>query len=361
MRTTLRWMSLGLAVLAAGCTNDKPTLDTSSPIAGPTTKLALPMGGCESTIGDRVWFDLNCDGIQDKDETSGPSGVTVTLINCNTHDVVLTTTTGNNGLYSFQGIPEGTYQVCFQLPDGFEFSPKDQGGTESLDSDADKDGCSPCFTVECDKPNTTIDAGLCEKEEPTGCRFTGGGNSEFEGDEYTFGGQAGANSALEPEPEGEWEHNQHDGPDGSFAFHGGGHNPPDGTHIDRIECSDPGYCDPARKAPAHQLDFWGVGQFDSVKDLPATMSQYVTVHESLHWFEVNIDDAGEPGKATDADCPEDGFGLHGSVPFVNCDCGDFYRITIHATTNPQSTVIYTVHGYFTGNFQIHPLTGYDLH
>ena len=101
--------------------------------------------------------------------------------------------------------------------------------------------------------------------------------------------------------------------------------------------------------------------FHSAKDLPADLASQIVVSESLHWFEVNVDDAGEPGKETEADCPADGFGLHGSEEFVNCDCGDFYRITIRATTDPSSEVIYTVEGYVTGNFQIHPLTGYDLH
>jgi hypothetical protein len=176
---------------------------------------------------------------------------------------------------------------------------------------------------------------------------------------YTFGGQAGANTALQPQPAGEWEHNQHDGPDGDFAFHGGTHSAPDGTEIDRIECMDDGFCNPARHAPAHQLDFWGVGQFHSAKNLPASMSQYVEVGESLHFFEVNIDDAGEPGKETEADCPANGFGLHGDEEFVDCDCGDYYRITIRATSDESSPVIYMVQGYFTGNFQIHPLTGFD--
>ncbi|HEX6790743.1 MAG TPA: hypothetical protein VF247_05480, partial [Candidatus Krumholzibacteria bacterium] len=238
---------------------------------------------------------------------------------------------------------------------------EDEGSNDGIDSDINAQGCTACRDYECDKPDLTRDAGLCEKKgAPEGCRFTGGGNSEYEGDVYTFGGQAGANTALQPQPAGEWEHNQHSGPSGSFAFHGGTHSAPDGTEIDRIECSDPGFCNPARHAPAHQLDFWGVGQFHSAKDLGGVLAQYVEVGESLHWFEVNIDDAGEPGKEAEADCPEDGFGLHGSEELVNCDCGDFYRITIRATTDPSSPVIYTVHGYFTGNFQIHPLTGYDL-
>jgi hypothetical protein len=94
------------------------------------------------------------------------------------------------------------------------------------------------------------------------------------------------------------------------------------------------------------------------------MAEFVVAHETLHWFEVNIDDGGEPGNGKKGmnGCPEDGFGLHGSVANVDCDCPDFYRITIHATADPSSPVIYQVWGYPQGgNLQIHPLTGFDLH
>jgi hypothetical protein len=363
MRSSLRLVALSLAVFAAGCTNgDKPsTMGNGSP-AGPNLKTDAPVGGCSTTLGDRVWYDTNCNGIQDKDETGGPEGLKVSLLTCPGGDVVMTTATDNQGGYQFTGVAPGSYKICIEIPGGFGITLTNQGNNDGLDNDFWSGGCTDtdCFTVECDKPNLNMDAGLCEKKgQPTGCRFTGGGNSEYNGDEYTFGGQAGANTALPPQPAGEWEHNQHDGPDGDFAFHGGTHSAPDGTYIDHIVCEDDGYCKPARHAPAHQLDFWGIGQFHAAKNLSAGMAPYVIVGESLHWFEVNIDDAGEPGKATDADCPPNGFGLHGDEPLVNCDCGDYYRITIHQTAEEDSPVIYMVQGYFTGNFQIHPLTGFD--
>jgi len=213
-------------------------------------------------------------------------------------------------------------------------------------------------------------------EDEVGCRVTGGGVNEsghWDGsladgecvrDRYTFGGQAGANTALLPEPKGEWQHNNHRGPSGKFAFHAGTASAPDGTRIVLIECSDPGYCNPARKAPAHQIDFWGIGVFHNAEDLSPIMEEYVEENETLHWFEVNIDDGGEPGnrgKARLRDCPWNGFGLHGDEAEVDCDCPDFYRITIHATEDPESPVIYQVAGYPRGgNLQIHPMTGYDL-
>jgi hypothetical protein len=90
--------------------------------------------------------------------------------------------------------------------------------------------------------------------------------------------------------------------------------------------------------------------------------------KTFHWFEVHIEDLGEPGKngkggnnggntnLSEA-CP-----LQGSAGGIaNCDCPDFYHITIYAGFDPQTEsanfndVIYEVFGYINGgNLQIHP-------
>ena len=57
-------------------------------------------------IGDRVWEDLNGDGVQDAGEP-GISGVTVTLRDSN-GDVVGTDVTDANGNYSFENLGRGT-------------------------------------------------------------------------------------------------------------------------------------------------------------------------------------------------------------------------------------------------------------
>lgn len=119
-------------------------------------------GECPTTIGDRVWFDVNCNGIQDENEFGGPAGLTVDLVNCDTGAVVASTTTDGNGHYLFSNAPEGSYRVCFELPDGYEWTSADQGASDVLDSDVGANGCTPCFVLECDKPNLRMDAGLCE-------------------------------------------------------------------------------------------------------------------------------------------------------------------------------------------------------
>jgi hypothetical protein len=211
------------------------------------------------------------------------------------------------------------------------------------------------------------------------CRVTGGqvdesGNCSAcpEGssgpNRYTCGGQAGASTALQPQPSGEWTHSNKKGPAGRFTFHAGTASAPDGTEIDWIGCGDPPNCFPARPAPAKQIDFGGVGTFKNMSgNVPNSISQWVSVGSSQHYFEVNIDDLGEPGKSGWTDpptslCPADGFGLHGSQPLGVCECPDFYRIRIYATSSPSSEIIYEAEGYIAGgNFQIHPLTGHDTH
>ncbi|MBN2319387.1 MAG: hypothetical protein JXR49_09940 [Acidobacteria bacterium] len=276
-----------------------------------------------------------------------------------------------------------------------------------------------------------------EETEGIGCRFTGGGvdtdlnwdhtledgetirngaGNIPEGiDRYQFGGQVGARTAQDPDESGEWQHHQQEGPSGSFSFHGGSSSAAEGTRIVDIRCSDPGYCFPARPAPAKQLDFDGIGTFSNLgkgKNAPIFEIPGPNVIPepnknkdnpfSFHWFEVNIDDLGEPGRLNSGQpnseiCPGRGFGEKSAGPYdptpldpgdddllldytelANCDCPDFYRITIYrgvlstevtfledgkvdpASLN-KSDVIYEAFGYIDGgNLQIHPPTGYDL-
>jgi|GEM_PF-2433795 len=240
-------------------------------------------------------------------------------------------------------------------------------------------------------------------EQPEGCRMTGGGvdqngdtytetgdwnglfgddkfNNGVSGeDRYQFGGQAGANTGSQPQPKGEWTHHQQRGPSGRFTFHGGTASAPIGTEIDFITCSDPENCNPARPAPFKQLDFVGVGSFKSLRSTQQfpppgeTIRLDSTGNPTLHCFEVNVDDMGEPGKSgqfSEPDpnmCPPDGFGRNGSEEFGSCSCPDFYRIKIYSADASLGEgecvgdVIYEVYGYIDGgNIQLHPPTGFDL-
>jgi|GEM_PF-5131648 len=214
-----------------------------------------------------------------------------------------------------------------------------------------------------------FDFEICD-EPPLECRVTGGGVDDFgewngrrakgkmnAGDgmeRYTFGGQAGAPTASQPQPYGEWTHANHRGPSGKFTFHAGTSSAIPGTEIDWVECSDPDNCVPARTAPAKQIDFEGIGSF---RNLGGNCPFEGPVeHETLHWFTVHIEDLGEPGKGGKVDPPADTCPPEGSAgALADCDCPDFYHITIYATDDPGSDVIYEVWGYIIGgNLQIHP-------
>ncbi len=103
----------------------------------------IPAG--KGSLGNRVWYDLNNNGIQDAGEPGGVSGVTVNLYKDANGDGVLsggeltavaTTTTNALGEYLFGGLDAGSYQVGFStLPLGYSLSAKDQGADDTKDSD----------------------------------------------------------------------------------------------------------------------------------------------------------------------------------------------------------------------------------
>ena len=111
-------------------------------------------------IGDRVWFDSNNNGLQDAGEQGVP-GVTVSLLN-STGTVIATTVTDGDGIYKFVNLADATYSVKFSnLPAGFNFSPKDQGANDAIDSDADPvTGITGTYTIVGGSSNMTVDAGI---------------------------------------------------------------------------------------------------------------------------------------------------------------------------------------------------------
>lgn len=114
-----------------------------------------------ASVGDKVWMDVNRDGLQDADEPAMP-GVTVTLMRADGSAVtdasgnpVAAVTTDANGKYTFENLLPGDYKVSFQAPAGFEATTSEAGD----DRAADSNGASASVTLVQGQTDDTIDFG----------------------------------------------------------------------------------------------------------------------------------------------------------------------------------------------------------
>ena len=109
-------------------------------------------------IGDRVWEDLDADGIQDSGEP-GIGGVTVRLFSAS-GSVIGSTVTEDNGRYEFRDLSYGDYHVEVDIPAGYEASPRNQGSDDTRDSDIDSNGVMAETTLDPREHDPSWDAGL---------------------------------------------------------------------------------------------------------------------------------------------------------------------------------------------------------
>ncbi|WP_454928290.1 SdrD B-like domain-containing protein, partial [Actinomyces sp.] len=93
-----------------------------------------------ASVGDKVWMDVNRDGLQDADEPAMP-GVTVTLTRADGSAVtdasgnpVASVTTDANGKYVFENLLPGDYKVSFTNPAGYEATVSQAGDDRGADS-----------------------------------------------------------------------------------------------------------------------------------------------------------------------------------------------------------------------------------
>lgn len=136
-----------------------------------TSRDAGLYGSPASVVSDFVWSDSDGDGIQDGGE-NGLNGITVRLYQDDgdstpqpaTDYLIATTTTANNGFdgyYDFDQLAAGDYFVQFVAPGMSVFTMRDQGGDDTLDSDANPaDGLTTIFTLAAAQTDSTRDAGL---------------------------------------------------------------------------------------------------------------------------------------------------------------------------------------------------------
>ncbi|MEM7393863.1 MAG: SdrD B-like domain-containing protein, partial [Verrucomicrobiota bacterium] len=133
------------------------SIDPLDVVSGVTNR-ALDAGFfLPASIGNRVWEDLDGDGLQDAGEP-GVAGVSVTLYDADTN-MVSNATTDGSGAFAFNLLPPGTYQLVFAAPGGWVLTQPDQGG-ESVDSDPDSFGATPPVFLGAGVTNVDVDAGL---------------------------------------------------------------------------------------------------------------------------------------------------------------------------------------------------------
>ena len=111
------------------------------------------------TVGDRVWYDTNRNGIQDSNE-SGVYNVIVVLFD-NNGTVIKRTNTNSSGEYYFDNLSSGNYSLGFtNLPHNYIFTSQNMGDSDAMDSDVDSSGRTNPFTIGNVENNLIYDAGI---------------------------------------------------------------------------------------------------------------------------------------------------------------------------------------------------------
>ena len=158
---------VGYGLVPQGAGGDN-ALDSDGDATGQTATITLgagennadvDMGYTLGSIGNYVWNDMNQDGIQDGGE-AGIDGVKVYLLD-GVGSILDSTLTAGGGLYLFDNLPSGQYQVKFDTPAGYTVSPQGAGFDPSLDSDADTfSGLTSVITLGSGEDNTSLDMGV---------------------------------------------------------------------------------------------------------------------------------------------------------------------------------------------------------
>ena len=159
----------GYAAFSSSNQGSDTALDSNiDPTSGKSDVVELSSGEVETNVdaglyklanlGDRVWSDTNANGIQETGET-GIAGLSVDLYDSTSTTLIRSTTTGADGIYSFNGLTPGDYVVKFSKPVDASFSDLGNGTSPTTDTDADANGFTGVITLASGETNTSIDAG----------------------------------------------------------------------------------------------------------------------------------------------------------------------------------------------------------
>ena len=178
-------------------------------VSGENTDAGIDGYFLPGSIGNFVWDDANLNGLQDGGEL-GIAGVGVALsrpgfgsdgIAGNADDALSfgTVYTDASGLYSFTGLRPGDYVVEFTSASGWQRSLTDQGGDDSIDSDADATtGLTDTISLTAGQNNATIDAGYYEGGIISGTVFADTYNNGS-----SYAGISGVTMTLYTDPNGD--------------------------------------------------------------------------------------------------------------------------------------------------------------
>ncbi|HMQ26992.1 MAG TPA: SdrD B-like domain-containing protein, partial [Acidimicrobiales bacterium] len=121
---------------------------------------AVPPSEPPASLGDRVWSDLDHDGVQDPGEP-GLDGVTVTLYD-GSGGMLAAQVSGPGGAYGFADLAPGSYQVGFAgLPPGALLTPQGTVPGDGTDSDPDPTtGRTGSIDLAADEDDDSVDAGV---------------------------------------------------------------------------------------------------------------------------------------------------------------------------------------------------------
>jgi hypothetical protein len=139
-----------------------------------TAALTVPVPSLLAEVGDRIWKDLNKNGIQDQGEEGFP-GVTVALYKCDGTWLNKILITDANGYYLFTNLEPGSYKVRMEIPSGWTLSPQNVGLNDAVDSDflpaTDNKPYTECFELSPGESDLTWDGGLYPAKSSLGDRI----------------------------------------------------------------------------------------------------------------------------------------------------------------------------------------------
>ena len=116
--------------------------------------------GSFNIMGDRVWLDINENGIQDPSETD-LSGVEIELYDAWESPPVSITLSSDDGTYLFKVPCARNHHLKFIVPSGYHLSPEGRGGSDDFDSNVNPvTGFTTSYLTQCGNDMFDIDAGL---------------------------------------------------------------------------------------------------------------------------------------------------------------------------------------------------------